>query len=151
MNLQFTPGSSFSGGENEAHFARKLTDVGKDVGKMWGRRGEDVGKMWGRCGEDVEKDMGKIWGRYGEDMGKMWGRCGEDVGKMCQDVGKGYGEDAGKIEKRKIAKSFVDEDLAIIIELNSYPEPGSNRHGLPHWCLRPARLPIPPSGHDAKR
>ena len=26
------------------------------------------------------------------------------------------------------------------------PEPGSNRHGLPHWCLRPARLPIPPSG-----
>ena len=28
----------------------------------------------------------------------------------------------------------------------SYPEPGSNRHGLLHWCLRPARLPIPPSG-----
>ena len=28
-----------------------------------------------------------------------------------------------------------------------YPEPGSNRHGLLHWCLRPARLPIPPSGH----
>ena len=27
-----------------------------------------------------------------------------------------------------------------------YPEPGSNRHGSPHWCLRPARLPIPPSG-----
>ena len=24
-----------------------------------------------------------------------------------------------------------------------YPEPGSNRHGLPHWCLRPARLPEP--------
>ena len=122
MNLLFTPGSSFSGGENEAHFARKLTDVGKDVGKMWGR-------IWGRCAKMWEKDMGK-----------MWGRCG-----------KGYGEDAGKIEKRKIAKSFVDEDLAIIIELNSYPEPGSNRHGLPHWCLRPARLPIPPSGHDAKR
>ena len=30
-----------------------------------------------------------------------------------------------------------------------YPEPGSNRHGLPHWCLRPARLPIPPSGLKA--
>ena len=29
---------------------------------------------------------------------------------------------------------------------SKYPEPGSNRHGLPHWCLRPARLPIPPSG-----
>ncbi|MEG1037560.1 MAG: hypothetical protein RSE22_04275, partial [Mucinivorans sp.] len=23
---------------------------------------------------------------------------------------------------------------------------GSNRHELLHWCLRPARLPIPPSG-----
>ena len=35
-----------------------------------------------------------------------------------------------------------------------YPDPGSNRDGLPHWCLRPARLPIPPSGQllncDAK-
>ena len=31
-----------------------------------------------------------------------------------------------------------------------YPEPGSNRHGLPHWCLRPARLPIPPSGLGLK-
>ena len=29
-----------------------------------------------------------------------------------------------------------------------YPDPGSNRDGLPHWCLRPARLPIPPSGLD---
>ena len=27
-----------------------------------------------------------------------------------------------------------------------YPEPGSNRHGLLHRCLRPTRLPIPPSG-----
>lgn len=27
-----------------------------------------------------------------------------------------------------------------------YPDPGSNRDGFPHWCLRPARLPIPPSG-----
>ena len=32
-----------------------------------------------------------------------------------------------------------------------YPEPGSNRHGLPHWCLRPARLPIPPSGLKKRR
>ena len=29
-----------------------------------------------------------------------------------------------------------------------YPDPGSNRDGLPHWCLRPARLPIPPSGQS---
>ena len=33
----------------------------------------------------------------------------------------------------------------------SYPEPGSNRHGLLHWCLRPTRLPIPPSGHRRLR
>ena len=30
---------------------------------------------------------------------------------------------------------------------NSYPDPGSNRDGLPQRCLRPSRLPIPPSGH----
>ena len=30
-----------------------------------------------------------------------------------------------------------------------YPDPGSNRDGLLHWCLRPARLPIPPSGLNA--
>ena len=30
------------------------------------------------------------------------------------------------------------------------PEPGSNRYGLPHRCLRPARLPIPPSGQMRK-
>ena len=28
-----------------------------------------------------------------------------------------------------------------------YPGPGSNRHELLHWCLRPTRLPIPPPGH----
>ena len=34
----------------------------------------------------------------------------------------------------------------MIFPLIQYPDPGSNRDGLPHWCLRPARLPIPPSG-----
>ncbi len=29
-----------------------------------------------------------------------------------------------------------------------YPEPGSNRHSRRNWFLRPARLPIPPSGHE---
>ena len=52
-----------------------------------------------------------------------------------------------KREKRKIAKSFINKGLAITVESNSYPEPGSNRHALRHWCLRPTRLPIPPSGH----
>ena len=34
----------------------------------------------------------------------------------------------------------------MINSFSRYPDPGSNRDGLPHWCLRPARLPIPPSG-----
>ena len=34
----------------------------------------------------------------------------------------------------------VTEDL-------KYPDPGSNRDGLLQQCLRPSRLPIPPSGH----
>lgn len=41
---------------------------------------------------------------------------------------------------------------ALVFE--KYPEPGSNRHVRRHWCLRPTRLPVPPSGHlpnwDAK-
>ena len=46
-------------------------------------------------------------------------------------------------------KSLVSQRLTRDFK---YPEPGSNRHGLLHWCLRPARLPIPPSGPiaDAK-
>ena len=40
----------------------------------------------------------------------------------------------------------VSDWLSITYRIVSYPEPGSNRHGLLHWCLRPARLPIPPSG-----
>ena len=41
-------------------------------------------------------------------------------------------------------KSLVSQRLTRDFK---YPDPGSNRDGLPHWCLRPARLPIPPSGH----
>lgn len=36
MNLPFIPNSCFSGGENGAHFARTLEDVGKRRGK-WGK------------------------------------------------------------------------------------------------------------------
>ena len=46
-----------------------------------------------------------------------------------------------KIQKKN-RKSLTFKDLRFKV----YPEPGSNRHGLLHWCLRPARLPIPPSG-----
>lgn len=37
-------------------------------------------------------------------------------------------------------------DIQPLPFLVMYPDPGSNRDGLLHWCLRPARLPIPPSG-----
>lgn len=43
-------------------------------------------------------------------------------------------------------KSLVNQRL---IRDLWYPDPGSNRDGLLHWCLRPARLPIPPSGLNA--
>ena len=44
------------------------------------------------------------------------------------------------LENQQLTKSFL------------YPEPGSNRHShYSHWCLRPARLPIPPSGRDQRR
>ncbi len=37
-------------------------------------------------------------------------------------------------------------DNLMIIRASSYPDPGSNRDGSPQRCLRPSRLPIPPSG-----
>ena len=44
-----------------------------------------------------------------------------------------------------VIKEIMTENQAIISHYQ-YPDPGSNRDGLLHWCLRPARLPIPPSG-----
>ena len=43
-------------------------------------------------------------------------------------------------------KNLVSVVFLTTYEILLYPEPGSNRHRLPYWCLRPARLPIPPSG-----
>ena len=45
-----------------------------------------------------------------------------------------------------IKKNAVSMNLQHLCFEALYPDPGSNRDGLPHWCLRPARLPIPPSG-----
>lgn len=42
--------------------------------------------------------------------------------------------------KRKTAENQVINSRFV------YPDSGSNRDGLLHWCLRPTRLPIPPSG-----
>ena len=46
-------------------------------------------------------------------------------------------------EIKKCHKSLICSTFAFCV---MYPEPGSNRHALRHWCLRPTRLPIPPSG-----
>ena len=35
--------------------------------------------------------------------------------------------------------------------LLKYSEPGSNRHRFPYRCLRPTRLPIPPSEQIIRR
>ena len=54
---------------------------------------------------------------------------------------------AWKIQKYPNKKNWHKKNQAKHSSLGFlYPEPGSNRHGLLHWCLRPARLPIPPSG-----
>ena len=52
--------------------------------------------------------------------------------------------------KRKTAKSSEFVDLAMFTRVNSYPEPESNRHIFRYWCLRPTRLPIPPSGSKSE-
>ena len=44
-------------------------------------------------------------------------------------------------------KVHIHKTFTIYLLLLLYPDSGSNRDGLLHWCLRPARLPIPPSGH----
>lgn len=41
----------------------------------------------------------------------------------------------------------IKNAIEFINSILLYPEPGSNRHAFRHWCLRPTRLPIPPSGH----
>lgn len=42
--------------------------------------------------------------------------------------------------------SLFKKTTQLLVKRSLYPEPGSNRHGLLHRCLRPTRLPIPPSG-----
>lgn len=44
-----------------------------------------------------------------------------------------------------LVKEIMAENQ-VIFSRYQYPDPGSNRDGLLHRCLRPARLPIPPSG-----
>ena len=58
-----------------------------------------------------------------------------------------YMRKPGKSRNIRIKKTGTKKNQAKHSSLGFlYPEPGSNRHGLLHWCLRPARLPIPPSG-----
>ena len=75
---------------------------------------------------------------------------GENVGKISREKLWFY-------KKKKCCKLLSYSTLLSLSQcvflashvVLSYPEPGSNRHGLPHWCLRPARLPIPPSGLES--
>ena len=53
------------------------------------------------------------------------------------------GENVGKNQANKKAKRLIVNRLAF----HSVPRPGVEPGWmLLHWCLRPARLPIPPSG-----
>ena len=61
--------------------------------------------------------------------------------KFCPKIARSVVQPWCKKEKEK-CKCLKIKHLHFVW----YPEPGSNRHGLLHWCLRPARLPIPPSG-----
>lgn len=44
-----------------------------------------------------------------------------------------------------VIKEIMTENQ-VIVSHYLYPDPGSNRDGLLQRCLRPSRLPIPPSG-----
>ncbi len=53
-----------------------------------------------------------------------------------------------KMENKSGGKYNINKKaVKFVLPLFLYPEPGSNRHSRRNWCLRPARLPIPPSGH----
>ena len=44
----------------------------------------------------------------------------------------------------------ITAENQVILSRYQYPDPGSNRDGSPQRCLRPSRLPIPPSGHHVR-
>ena len=71
------------------------------------------------------------------------GEYGAHFARILADVGKMW----GNLRKRKIAKPLVFKGLAIVCRVELVPgagvEPAQPRG---HWCLRPTRLPIPPSG-----
>ncbi len=54
-----------------------------------------------------------------------------------------YGNKTGTFLKDKKDKSFITNYLSFYLVPRPGVEPGWM---LLHWCLRPARLPIPPSG-----
>ena len=89
----------------------------------------------------------------------------QKIFEFCKYFDKKISEKCNIDHKRAIFTTCIDQSWAIFHPLHRpymgdisqqkrlsneslfvYPEPGSNRHGLLHWCLRPARLPIPPSG-----
>ena len=73
-------------------------------------------------------------------------------GRMVFENGNSRTAEFNPVVSLMMGKSSIcdDENKSGVLDFSKtplqYPEPGSNRHGLLHWCLRPARLPIPPSG-----
>ena len=54
-----------------------------------------------------------------------------------------YGNKTGTFLKDKKDKSFITNYLSFYLVPGAGVEPA---HPFGHWCLRPTRLPIPPSG-----
>ena len=73
-------------------------------------------------------------------------------GRMVFENGNCRTAEFNPVVSLMMGKSSIcdDENKSGVLDFSKtplqYPDPGSNRDGLPHWCLRPARLPIPPSG-----
>ena len=91
-----------------------------------------------------------LWAKQ-RDEGIVWKKEHKELFYVCQCRINAFSIQKKREPKFGIKNKEVYYNLlkvSTLLELK-YPEPGSNRHGLPHWCLRPARLPIPPSGLQA--
>ena len=123
---------------------------------------------------ETQKQKGEGWVKGGEGLAKPFTAISVlcIVSYVVLVKGEGCFKDCREICRNEIILTFCDfssfrryffmkaggmddvynERRLIIKRLSTfllYPDPGSNRDGLLHWCLRPARLPIPPSGQIA--
>ena len=105
-------------------------------------------------------------------LGEVWGfEIDQDEGSAGIVRSEVWGDSALIIEQRRLPEEVFDLDLSHgiyikfilrgadgpsdIIDNVGYsaifwcPGEDSNLHGFHHWYLKPARLPIPPPGHEA--